>query len=315
MCENIDMEFINDLKRKGLINHPDSKGRSPLYIACMCGKDLDIIETLLDAGAQVDLANRDNETPLYITVSTGYSDISVVETLLEAGANPNIKSSEFGYSSLRRACEGLDIDPKRSNEKIIEILLEAGADPNTKDNLSWTPLYSICDEEQHDSDDEEQHERIVRILLKHGADPNLTINGKFAPLHVACKHGKLNIVKILLKAGADPNIATDDDGITPLLFANHKLVIIQELIKAGADYNHISRLYFTLYNTIKNPKIQSYLKSKYKSKIDTRSSEEIKLGDSINRSLVKGKLPLDLINKIKQEYLFSHRKRSKRHIN
>ncbi|KAL5509700.1 hypothetical protein EMCRGX_G005116 [Ephydatia muelleri] len=61
-------------------------GSSPLKAACLNGH-LDVVKTLLEAGANINQADKKGRSPLYAASCNGHLD--VVKTLLEAGANIN----------------------------------------------------------------------------------------------------------------------------------------------------------------------------------------------------------------------------------
>ena len=59
------------------------------------------VQVLLDAGAEIDSANDDGETPLGVACRRGHVD--VVRTLLTAGAKPALRDKQ-GRSNLEKAC-------------------------------------------------------------------------------------------------------------------------------------------------------------------------------------------------------------------
>eukprot|EP00731_Ephydatia_muelleri_P035118 Em0098g4a len=100
---------------------PDPEnGWSPLNGASEKGH-LDVVKTLLEAGANINQADKDNTTPLYVASQNGHHD--VVQTLLGAGADVNIARSDNGCSPLHVSCYGGHLD-------VVKTLLEAGANIN-----------------------------------------------------------------------------------------------------------------------------------------------------------------------------------------
>lgn len=69
-------------------------GESPLHIAAELG-NLDIIECLIEAGANLDAENDYGDTPLFY----GYDNPDVVDCLIEAGADASHLNKK-GYNYL-----------------------------------------------------------------------------------------------------------------------------------------------------------------------------------------------------------------------
>ncbi len=77
------------VEAKAELNKEDSWGQTPLHLACSYKKpDTEIIKLLLDAGANPDAKNVEDETPLCKAVKT--ADINVVQLLLQYGASVKI---------------------------------------------------------------------------------------------------------------------------------------------------------------------------------------------------------------------------------
>ena len=62
--------------------------------------DIEKVRKLLQAGANVNLQDKNGETPLYKASRNGYTNI--VRLLLDAGANPNIQDNG-GQTALMNA--------------------------------------------------------------------------------------------------------------------------------------------------------------------------------------------------------------------
>ena len=98
-------------------------------------KDYDgIIQLLLDNKADVHIVNMGGITPLHTAVAFR-ADPSAVETLIRAGALVNLKTLESfdGWTPLHGAAA-------RGSAETIEVLLKHGADPAAKDGQGMTAL-------------------------------------------------------------------------------------------------------------------------------------------------------------------------------
>jgi hypothetical protein len=73
----------------------EDRGSTPLIDSAM-GRHKDVIKTLIEAGADVNIKNKDGQTALIIVVGAG--DIEIVEMLVKAGADPDIEDA-FGVSA------------------------------------------------------------------------------------------------------------------------------------------------------------------------------------------------------------------------
>ncbi|EDO42214.1 predicted protein [Nematostella vectensis] len=73
------------------VNAPASGGRTPLHHAVDCGK-IDVCQALVQRGADVDLEDQGECTPVYIALLK--NNKRMVEWLLEQGADPKGKSPD-----------------------------------------------------------------------------------------------------------------------------------------------------------------------------------------------------------------------------
>ena len=188
------MVDINRLRRL----KPKNKFHSTLLcVAATCGFN-NIVQLLLNAGADPDLQDSKGYTPLMSAIAYSIIPSILGKILLESGADPN-RTDAHGQSPLSLAV-------MRSNTKLVKLLLDGGAEPNVADNFGYTPLLWAGSDGRKE---------LTNQLLQAGADPNITNNFGRTPLIFAAGEGKSAVVKVLLKAGADPNIA-DNHGRTPL---------------------------------------------------------------------------------------------------
>lgn len=111
----------------------DSYGSSPLIEVNRHGSDPVMTRHLIAAGADVNRANRSDETPLY-TASGAAREAEAVRLLLEAGAEPNIRVSHLDQTPLHRAAlHGI--------AETIRLLVDAGAEIDARQGEGETPLF------------------------------------------------------------------------------------------------------------------------------------------------------------------------------
>jgi ankyrin repeat protein len=105
------------IQQKANPNIRDNKGVTPLVLASQLGF-VEGVQALIDAGAQVDIANATGETPLIAAVH-----IAIMRVLLKAGADPdrtdNSGRSAREYASLDGARSQL-LSEIESNQKPAE---------------------------------------------------------------------------------------------------------------------------------------------------------------------------------------------------
>ena len=211
-----------------------------------------IVDQLIDAGANVNVADNDGNTALHYSIDYNHNHhihLNVINALIKAGANLNAKNKD-GETPLIKA---LRIAPYRSiyagdapdMVKVVQILLDAGADVNITDPNGNTPLhYAIPNLDKIKSLHEACHSdcgsfnyttsvAFINSLLKAGANINAQSKSGYTPLmNAMTAYENAEIVQTLINAGADVNIA-DNEGKTAL--DRCKDADIRELlIKAGA---------------------------------------------------------------------------------
>eukprot|EP00798_Chlamydomonas_sp_ICE-L_P017726 gene17726-24086_t len=183
--------------------NPSSTGgdvgrKTPMHVPCegFCTPEQSaaIVCLLLEAGADVTLADGTDLTPLHVASSAGLARCA--EVMIRAGARTEA-TDRAGWTPLHEA-----------PPEIAKLLLDAGASPKAATAHGMTPLHNAC---STGSIYHEAHRRVttVRLLLAAGADRN-------TPLHLAAYwRGLVEVVDALLEAGADP-LAVAVDGRTPL---------------------------------------------------------------------------------------------------
>ena len=88
-----DVESVRDYLRGGwMVNGKYYFDDTPLHFAARSGKNPDVVEVLLEAGADINNQNGSGETPLHAAVYC--KNIKFAETLIKAGADMTIKNNE-----------------------------------------------------------------------------------------------------------------------------------------------------------------------------------------------------------------------------
>ncbi|XP_048243945.1 ankyrin-1-like [Haliotis rufescens] len=199
------------------INGQNNSGDTVLHIACR-HTNTDIMETLLQAGADANIRNYSDEAAIHLTCKQ--KDSNPVEILLDKGCDANSLSK--GLSPLHIACE-------YSNLAVVRVLVKHKANVNAEANLT-TPLHVA--ERQKKGD-------IVCYLIENGANKFAKDVDQHTPLaYRYYVNGHVHItphVEMLLNKRSDVNCALPDDN-TALIHEvkeNH-LDVVKELIRRGA---------------------------------------------------------------------------------
>lgn len=158
------------------------------------------MQTLLAAGADVDIGGTTGRTALHVASGRAYHQ--TVVALLAAGACKDALDDD-GDTPLIWAAEGGYLT-------VVKTLLTARADPTIIPSVTGETalIVAITKEDIH----------VAKALLDHGVDVN-TRNDKhehkFTPLHWACHREVGNVMlNLLLWSGADETVE-DGDGKTP----------------------------------------------------------------------------------------------------
>ena len=185
---------------------------TPLQLAITTGHP-DIVNVLLAAGANPDLADRWGNTPLIWAADK--QQTAIAHRLLQARADPAAKSNK-GKTALYFAA-------RNGDQTLAQALLAAGVpvNPLTDDNRS--PLYQAIIA---------NHTEMVRLLLSHGA--RVDCGGGLSGL-LGTAIGKKNtaVMVQLIKAGIDPNGEHDRDGDQ-----NATLPLVISILPRGNDPNN-----------------------------------------------------------------------------
>jgi len=247
-------------------------GLTPLLYAAREGC-VECARLLVDAGAEINLADPEKISPLLMAVMNGQWDTA--QYLIKKGANPN-QWDFWGRAPLYAAVD-LNTIPRggrpdwpsldeTTSLQVVEMLLAAGANPNAQLKLS-PPFRNIGNDRGLDGMLTTGATPLLRAakaldapaiaaLLAKGGDISLANSRGITPIMAAAGLGSVDAdtrgfylsedtqqrsiesLKLLIKAGGDIN-SKDSRGLTPL----HEAArwgwndVVQFLVANGADLN------------------------------------------------------------------------------
>ncbi|KAF5556834.1 ankyrin repeat-containing protein [Fusarium phyllophilum] len=225
---------------KTLLNWVDpSSGSTALHIA-IDSAHVDVIKSLLDAGADPNLKNGDGLLPFAKAMKS--NNLDLVRTLLDSSTDIIVdEPDKAGVTPFLRAC----LDGEKAVPVIRELLEKAKDKVNLNARLPRNDEDNECGRtgliiEPFVDPEKEGSDSLFNLLLEHGADPNVTCtkHGN-TPLSKAAQKGHVQAIERLLEFNADPNIASER-GNTPLSRAaeNGHTLAVRKLLGSNADPNH-----------------------------------------------------------------------------
>ncbi len=150
----------------------------PVLMILTEGNYIQWVDTLLEQGAEPDVTNVRNWTPLL--ASAVYGRLEIAQALLDAGANPNQSTIE-GRSALMAA-----VHNRHTN--VAELLLQYGADTNHQSNDGWSPLFYAA----WNGD-----AQLVEMLLAAGARQDLVSATGMSVMDIAQQRNNQQIIDLL----------------------------------------------------------------------------------------------------------------------
>ena len=209
---------------------------------------LEIVQVLLDKGADVNARATDGASPLLqmLKAATGparvkQAAVPSVLLLIQRGADVNAASDESETP--------LAVATAQRMTAVVRALLDKGADPNKVKPIPPGPdffasalmyagpplLIALSDQSIAPSDRSgPESAEIALLLIEHGADVNARGANGNTPLIRALLAKYNGVVRALLAKGADPNMSAGNPGGTPLVAAGSNEEMRKLLIAAGA---------------------------------------------------------------------------------
>jgi ankyrin repeat protein len=176
------------------INSQDDGGMTPLHLAVNQNASLEVLATLVEIGADLDLREKSGNTALHLALLD--AKMGMAAFLIENEA-PLFTLNNGGVNALALIFSL----PKRQYEGIITSSFIVKTD--SANNTPLFPAVQIGSQEA------------VSLLVQAGADINHANVSGSTPLHEAVRFGHLEIARFLIRRGADV-LGKDNLGNTPL---------------------------------------------------------------------------------------------------
>ncbi len=206
--KNPKLVIARDMKR--------TPGNTPLHFAAS-GDHTEVIEYLIEKGADVNMKSYFGMTPLHVAAQNGQQ--KVTELLIKKGAAIHVKDRSRHTPVFYAAFRGYT--------KVVELLLSKRMDIHVKGKNDMTLLHSAASG---------GHLILTRHLIEKGMDVNASNAFGRTPLHFAASGGHKAVVELLLDRGSDINKKSLDMR-TPLHLATagNYQEVAELLIEKGAD--------------------------------------------------------------------------------
>ena len=205
------------------INAVDHNDYSLLHNAVR-KNDLEIVEVLLDAGANVNFQSSVN----HYNAALHYSrHPAITQKLIDSGAKPNLLNNRGSSPLLVHIRKGRGLTAEN-----IHVLLEAGARTDivshTKKLTALHLLFKASPEYRHEINllppsqkkwFGEMRLQIARDLIAHDIDINAPSIDGFTALHYAARMGNIEAIRLLVHSGAEIDAVDINYQYTPIMYA------------------------------------------------------------------------------------------------
>ena len=251
--EDGELDLVLQLLDEGI--SPDITREATSAIMVAAEQDTaEILQALLDGGANVAVADSDGYTPLMAAIWSKQTANALA--LIKHGAPADVASHSSkwtpwllgaGYGNvdvlkeLRRQTSDIQHRHESGQNALAlaiaaghilaaEFLLEVGVSHDAQDHNGWTPLFWAVADRNSDA---------VEILLDHGAPLDQTNRLGWTPLMWSAAVGDVDMCQLLLERGADAATHTEQGTNARLLAERHGYHHVVTLLD-GQDSDRVS---------------------------------------------------------------------------
>jgi ankyrin repeat protein len=221
------MEKLQKMIEEGQVQEEDPHvdGVTALHVAAQ-GGHLEMVNLLLEAGADVTHLDDSGRSPLVLAVQGNYGEVA--SALVQGGSDPNTPYVDDDGDIHNLLFDAIMVE----NEEFALLLIEKGADIYHKDDKKVTTLLQASHRGQSE---------IVKALLEKNSKSDFVDEASedgITPLTAASSEGNVDSAKLLIGAKANVN-AKDKDQTNPLMAAAARghLDVVTALLEAGASVN------------------------------------------------------------------------------
>ena len=203
------------------LNHQGCENCTALYFAVK-RKHADVVEVLIDAGADIETKNDKGHSPLHGASISG--ELTTMKQLVKAGADVRATDAKRATCLTLAASFG-------HTDTVRYLVCLPEVDLNHQGTKSFTALHFAV---------HKAHADVVQVLIDAGVDIEAKNDKGHSPLHMASFLGALTTMKQLVKAGADVR-ATDAKRYTCLrlaAFGGHTDAVRYLVSLPEVDLNH-----------------------------------------------------------------------------
>jgi len=210
-CRAGHLRVVQALIRAGadvnLLSTPDKD--TALHAACTFGRSVEVVEALLNAGANVDIRNKYGATALLLILDPEgtyiRNKVEIARLLLNAKCDVNVEVD--GSSALIYACEG------GISSDILRLIIASNADLTKRNRADMTALHVLIANKAPID--------LIKILLENGVDVNAKSGfGAWTPLHIAALTEQIEVIRLLFENNGDV-----------LMQDNRKRIILMDVMR------------------------------------------------------------------------------------
>ncbi|BFZ26042.1 hypothetical protein BsWGS_29081 [Bradybaena similaris] len=231
--DSVDKEKIIEalLKHHAAVNGRSRNFRTPLMLAVANRASQNIVQMLLDRGA--DISSKDNHSSTVLHISAKINSTEHIELLLQQMKIRNVINAQNS-----KGLTALMMFTIKCNYIAMKVLIDHGADVNIKDFHGNTALLLALYKHT-------QKPEILATLIQAGCDLNWQNTSGYTPLMLAAKSSLNDALMLLVDSGANVNAVSEkmksETALTLMLkhCVDFKTSCVEYLLDHGAQASYL----------------------------------------------------------------------------